>query len=194
MLASLRFIPNALCVLRMLLVAPVAWLLAHREFHLTLWLFAFAAATDGLDGFLAKRFGWTSELGKILDPLADKILLVGVFITLAAMGWVPLWLAAVAVARDVVITAGAIVYNWLFGYPNGRPTWISKLNTLCQILFLLLIVAIHAMGATGVVPHTAVTILGALVFVTTVISGIDYVLTYSRKAIAVSRQRRGIAA
>lgn len=194
MLAALRFIPNALCVLRMLLVAPVAWLLAHREFHLTLWLFAFAAATDGLDGFLAKRFGWTSELGKILDPLADKILLVGVFITLAAMGWVPLWLAAVAVARDVVITAGAIIYNWLFGYPNGRPTWISKLNTLCQILFLLLIVATHAMDATGVVPHTAVTILGALVFVTTVISGIDYVLTYSRKAIAVSRQRRGIAA
>lgn len=188
MLASLRFIPNALCVLRMLLVVPVAWLLTRGEYHLTLWLFAFAAATDGLDGFLAKRCGWASELGKILDPLADKILLVGVFITLAAMGWVPVWLAAVAVGRDLVITAGAIIYNWLFGEPNGKPTWISKLNTLCQILFLLLIVAALAVDH---VPQIAVTVLGALVFVTTVVSGIDYVLTYSRKAVAVSRQRRG---
>lgn len=189
MLASLRFIPNALCVLRMLLVVPVAWLLARGEFQLTLWVFAFAAATDGLDGFLAKRCGWTSELGKILDPLADKILLVGVFITLAVMGWVPLWLAATAVARDLVITAGAITYNWLYGELNGKATWISKLNTLCQILFLLLIVAAHAVGQ---VPQIAVTVLGALVFVTTVVSGIDYVLTYSGKAIAASRQRRGM--
>lgn len=190
MLYSLRFIPNALCILRMLLVAPVAWLLVQHEFRLTLWVFAFAAATDGLDGFLAKRCGWTSELGKILDPLADKILLVGVFVTLGIMGLVPLWLAVVAVARDVIITVGAIVYNWLFGYPHGRPTWVSKLNTLGQILFLLLIVAAHAVGH---VPQIAVTVLGALVFVTTVISGIDYVLTYTRKAIAVSRQRRGVS-
>jgi len=190
MLSSLRFIPNALCVLRMLLVAPVAWLLAHHEFRLTLWLFAFAAATDGLDGFLAKRCGWTSELGKILDPLADKILLVGVFVTLAAMQLVPLWLAAVAVARDVVITVGAIVYNWLFGYPDGRPTWISKLNTLCQILFLLLIVAANAVGH---VPQHVVSALGALVFVTTVVSGIDYIITYSRKAAVITRQRRGLS-
>lgn len=191
MLYSLRFIPNALCILRMLLVVPVAWLLVQHEFRLTLWVFAFAAATDGLDGFLAKRCGWTSELGKILDPLADKILLVGVFVTLGIMGLVPLWLAVVAVARDVIITVGAIVYNWLFGYPHGRPTWVSKLNTLCQILFLLLIVAAHAVGH---VPQIAVTVLGALVFVTTVISGIDYVLTYTRKAIGVSRQRRGVSA
>ncbi len=191
MLPSLRFIPNALCFLRMLMVVPVAWLLAEHEFRATLWLFAVAAATDGLDGFLAKRCGWTSELGKIIDPLADKILLVGVFLTLALMGLVPLWLAIVAIARDVIITAGAIIYNWLFGDLQGHPTWISKLNTLCQIVFLLLIVAAHAVGN---VPQTAVTILGALVFVTTVVSGIDYVLTYSRKAIAVSRQRRGMPA
>jgi cardiolipin synthase len=182
----LRFIPNALCILRMLLVVPVAWLLLNEDFRSTLWLFAFAAATDGLDGFLAKRCGWTSELGKILDPLADKILLVGTYITLATMGLVPLWLAATVVGRDVVITVGAILYNWLYGYPNGRPTAISKLNTLCQILFALLIVGAHAVGR---VPALAVTILGALVFVTTWVSGLDYVLTYAKKAIAASRER-----
>lgn len=188
----MRHIPNALCILRMLLVVPVAWLLWTDNYRLTLAVFAFAAATDGLDGFLAKRFGWTSELGKILDPLADKILLVGVFITLAAIGVVPLWLAATAVLRDVIITAGAIVYKGLYGYGElqGRPTAISKLNTLCQIIFLLLVVAGRAVDFA---PQIAITLLGALVFVTTVVSGLDYVITYSRRAIEVSRRRRGLA-
>lgn len=189
MLSSLRFIPNALCILRMLLVVPVSWLLLQHDFVLTMWIFAVAAVTDGLDGFLAKRCGWTSELGKILDPLADKILLVGVFLTLAAMDLVPMWLAVVAIGRDVVITAGAILYNWLYGDPQGHPTWISKLNTLCQIVFLLLVVGAHALER---VPQQMLTALGALVFVTTMISGIDYVLTYSRKAAAMNRRQRSL--
>lgn len=174
----------------MLLVAPVAWLLVRGDFRGTLALFAFAAATDGLDGFLAKRFNWTSELGKILDPLADKLLLVGVFVTLAAIDLTPVWLAATAVGRDVIITAGAIVYNSLYGYPHGRPTIVSKLNTLCQIVYVLLVVA---QGALGVVPAFLITVTGALTFVTTVISGMDYVITYTHKAIAASRSRRGLA-
>src|SRR5688500_17453417 len=121
-----------------------------------------------------------SELGKILDPLADKILLVSVFITLAAIGVVPVWLAATAVVRDVTITAGAISYNALYGYPHGNPTVISKLNTLCQIVYLLLAVAAKACEWT---PDPALLTLGALVFVTTIVSGIDYVVTYTRKAI-----------
>jgi len=184
---QLRFIPNALCILRMLLVLPVTWLLLKEDFARTLWLFGFAAATDGLDGFLAKRCGWTSELGKILDPLADKILLVGTYITLAVIGFVPVWLAATVVGRDVVITVGAILYNWLYGYPNGRPTGISKLNTLCQIVFALLIVGSHAAGR---VPALAITVLGALVFVTTCVSGLDYVITYAKKAVVASREQR----
>ena len=187
---QLRFIPNALCILRMLLVVPVAWLLLEQDFQRTMWLFAFAAATDGLDGFLAKRCGWTSELGKILDPLADKILLVGTYITLAVVGFVPVWLAVVIVGRDVVITVGAILFNWLYGYPNGRPTAISKLNTLCQIVFALLIVGSHALGHP---PALAITVLGALAFVTTVVSGLDYVIVYAQKAIAASRERRSLA-
>jgi cardiolipin synthase len=185
----MRHIPNALCVFRMLLVVPVAMLLARGEYWMTLWVFAFAAATDGLDGFLAKRFGWTSELGKILDPLADKILLVSVFITLAVLGLVPIWLAATAVARDLTITGGAIAYNYLYGYPHGRPTLVSKLNTLCQIVYLLLVVAAAALPRSF---EAALTVLGALVFVTTVVSGLDYVITYTRKAIAASRERRGL--
>lgn len=190
-MASLRFIPNALCILRMLLLAPVVWLLLAHEFLLTLGVFALAAFTDGLDGFIAKRYGWTSELGKILDPLADKILLVGVFITLALIGLVPVWLAVVAVTRDVVITAGAIAYNSLYGGPGGRPTWISKINTLCQVLYVLTIVSGHALQRT---PEVALTVLGALVLVTVVVSGLDYVITYTHKAMAASASRRASGA
>jgi cardiolipin synthase len=186
-MASLRFIPNALCILRMLLLAPVVWLLLAHEFPLTLGVFALAAFTDGLDGFIAKRYGWTSELGKILDPLADKILLVGVFITLALIGLVPVWLAAVAVTRDVVITAGAIAYNSLYGDPGGRPTWISKINMLCQVLYVLTIVSTHALQRTA---DVALTVLGALVLITAVVSGLDYVITYTQKAMAASASRR----
>lgn len=186
---ALRWIPNALCVLRMFLVIPVIWLLLQGEFSLTLWLFGFAAATDGLDGYLAKRFDWCSELGKILDPLADKILLVGVFLALAFTTLVPAWLAAVAVGRDVVITGGALAYYALYGYPHGKPTVASKLNTLCQIVFVLVVVAAHAAGR---IPETTITVMGAGVFVIAVVSGLDYVITYTRKAIAASRLQRGI--
>lgn len=186
-MSLLRFIPNGLCIARMLLLPPVVWLLVQEEFALTLWIFAFAAASDGLDGFLAKRFGWTSQLGKVLDPLADKILLVGVFVTLAFTGLVPIWLAATAVARDVIITAGALSYYALYGYPHGQPTVISKLNTLCQVSFLLTIIAARALAQSW---QTAITILGALVLVTTVVSGMDYVITWSHKAVQAAREQR----
>lgn len=183
----MRHLPNLLCLLRMLLVVPVTWLLSEGDFRATLGVFAFAAFTDGLDGFLAKRFGWMSELGKILDPLADKILLVSTFVTLAVMGVVPWWLAVTAVARDAIITFGAIAYQWLYGYPNGRPTVASKLNTLVQIAYVLLAVAAPAFELRATVP---LLVLGALAFATTVVSGLDYVLTYSRKAIEASRSQR----
>jgi cardiolipin synthase len=186
-MSVLRFIPNGLCIARILMLPPVAWLLVREEFALTLWVFAFAAASDGLDGFLAKRFGWTSQLGKVLDPLADKILLVGVFVTLAFTGMVPMWLAVVAVARDLIITAGALTYYALYGYPHGQPTVISKLNTLCQVSFLLTIIAARALGESW---DTAITVLGALVFVTTVVSGMDYVITWSHKAVQAAREQR----
>src|SRR6185503_6846375 len=127
---KLATVPNIICLLRMALTVPIVVLLAEGRFGQTLALFAVAAASDVLDGYLAKTFGWTSEVGKVLDPLADKLLLVSVFITLAAIGLVPVWLAFIAVLRDVVIGVGAGIYKWLFGPLEGRPTIPSKLNTL----------------------------------------------------------------
>jgi cardiolipin synthase len=183
----LRHLPNALCILRMLLAIPVAWLLARDKYAETLWVFAFAAVTDALDGFLAKRFNWESELGKLLDPLADKILLVTSFITLTIVGGVPLWLAIVVVARDVIIGFGALTFRIFFGPINGHPTIISKLNTLFQIGYVLIIVGSQA--AEKPLP-IAIIALTTLVLVTTIASGIDYIATYIQRAIDVSRKRQ----
>jgi cardiolipin synthase (CMP-forming) len=175
----LSWLPNAICVLRMLLAGPVAVALARGEYLLTVGLFAVAALSDGLDGWLAKSFGWTSRLGKILDPIADKLLLVTVFVTLVWVGRVPLWLGAAVVVRDLVIVAGAIAYQWFIGYLEGHPTRLSKLNTVLQLSFVLIVIASAAWPA---VPAPLVTAAGAACFVTTVVSGLDYVLTYGRLA------------
>ena len=183
-------VPNLICVLRMALAVPIVWMLAEARYEPTLVLFLVAALSDGLDGYLAKSFDWESEFGRVLDPLADKLLLVSVFITLAWLGLVPVWLAAVAVARDVVIGVGAWVYKASFGPLEGRPTMPSKLNTVVQILFVIAVVGRAAYPAVAEWP---VTVLGALVLVTTVVSGIDYTATYLRRSIAVSRARRAAA-
>ncbi len=184
----LRHLPNALTVLRILLIGPVVWFLLHADYPRTLIGFAIAAVTDAIDGLLAKRFGWTSELGKVLDPLADKLLLVAMFITLSALGFAPVWLTVLVVARDVVIAGGALLFHLNFGDLDGRPTPVSKLNTLCQILFVLAVTAKAAgLGVSG----TVVIVLGALVMVTTVVSGLDYVLRYASRASALYRERVG---
>lgn len=181
---SLHWLPNALCVLRMLLAPLVAWLLLNGEYQLTLAVFFFAAVTDALDGFLAKRFNWISELGKVLDPLADKVLLVTVFITLAVLARVPIWLAAIVVLRDVVIAAGAICFRVLRGPLHGAPTTLSKVNTLVQILYVL---AAVSSAAEFISAGALLAVLGWMAAVTTVGSGADYVITYSRRAAAGDR-------
>jgi cardiolipin synthase len=183
---SLRHLPNLLCVLRIALVYPVAaWILEGR-YPAVMALFAVAAFTDALDGFLAKRFDWTSELGKHLDALADKLLLVTVFACLSVAGLVPWWLTGVVLVRDLVIVFGGLTYRALFGPLEGRPTLRSKLNTCCQIVFCLVVVS---RAAYAWPQASAITTLGALVLVTTAVSGIDYVLIYARRAAAVSRAR-----
>ncbi len=181
----LAWLPNAICIGRIVLVLPSVIALLVGRYELTLLLFGVAAVSDALDGWLAKTFGWTSRLGKILDPIADKLLLVCVFLTLAWLGRVPLWLAVAVVVRDLLIVGGAAAYHFLIGYIEGHPTPISKLNTLLQLSFVL---AVIADAAWPTVPYALLVGLGAATFVTTVVSGLDYVLTYAREAMRASRR------
>jgi cardiolipin synthase (CMP-forming) len=178
---SARHIPNLISVIRILLVVPIAMALARHELPATLSLFAVAAASDAADGYLAKRFGWQSELGAVLDPIADKLLLATVFVTLSILKLVPLWLMAAAVARDVIIVLGAAAYRFFIGSLTAHPSLISKINTLCQAAFILAVVS----EAEFSTPPAWVTMwLGALVFATVIVSGVDYVLVYGRRAAA----------
>ena len=197
-----RHLPNALCVLRIILIGPIAGLLLQGRLSLALLVFAFAALTDVLDGYLAKRFGWQTELGKRLDPLADKLLLVTVFVVVAVLGKAPVWLAATVVARDLIITAGGLTYLWLYGDPQGQPTIVSKVNTFLQVTFVLGVIGSEALlSAVGTLLPAmdggwlacGLVTLGALAFVTTVVSGLDYVLRYSAKASAAQRGRQALA-
>ena len=183
---SLSFLPNLLCIVRILLVYPVAHGILQGRYAEVIALLALAAFTDGLDGLLAKTFGWESELGKHLDPLADKLLLVTVFVCLSLNHKVPWLVTALVLLRDLVIVFGAITFRVLFGPVRGNPTGPSKANTLAQIMFCLAVVAWAAYPWPA---DWVVTALGALVVVSTGVSGIDYVLIYSRRAADVASAR-----
>ncbi len=182
----LRQIPNVITTIRILLVAPIAVALAHHELLTAIALFGAAALSDAADGYLAKRHDWQTELGAILDPLADKLLLATVFVTLAYLRLVPLWLMVAAVARDVIIVLGALLYRFCIGPLEVRPSIVSKFNTLCQAVFIMAVVGREEFA---VPPGWVVVLLGSLVFVTVAVSGIDYVLIYGRRALNVAKPR-----
>ena len=183
---SARHIPNVISSIRILLVAPIAVTLIDHQFVITMALFGVAALSDAADGFLAKRNGWQSELGAVLDPAADKLLLVTVFIALAYMKLVPLWLMVAAVARDAIIVSGALLYRICFGALSVRPSVVSKFNTLCQAAYIMAVVGREQFSLP---PAWMVMVLGALVFVTVMVSGMDYVLIYGRRALSLARPR-----
>ncbi len=176
---SLSWIPNAISILRIFLIVPTLWMIAAGEFGWALALFLIAGFSDGLDGYLAVRFEWQSRLGALLDPAADKLLITGMFIALAWMGEIPVWLAVIVIGRDVVIVAGALAYNYLVKPVPGEPTRISKLTTALQMLFVLFVLSRAGFGWPDKI---TITLLGAAILVTVVISGVDYVWSWSRRA------------
>lgn len=179
-----RHIPNVLTVLRMLLVPAVVYAVLGGRFGFALILLALAAASDGIDGFLARRYGWQTRLGAILDPVADKLLLVSVFVALTMVGGIPLWLVVLVVVRDLVIVAGAAAYRLLFGELELAPTMLSKLNTLLQVGLVLIVL----LDLAGLVPF-AWLVQSFLVAVTlsTALSGIHYVWVWSARALGQAR-------
>lgn len=176
---SLNWLPNAISLLRIALVAPILMLILEGSYGWALALFCLAGFSDGVDGYLAKRFDWHTRLGALLDPVADKLLVAGTFMTLAYTQHIPVWLAAIVILRDVIIVTGATAYNFIVGPVQGEPTRISKLNTALQLLFLLFVLSRAGFGWPD---EIAITILGASILVTVVISGIDYVWSWSRRA------------
>ena len=161
-------IPNIITVFRFLLVPPLVLLLLQEQFGLALLIFGVAGFSDGLDGFLAKRFNWASRLGALMDPLADKLLLVSSFITLGWLQRIPLWLVCVVILRDLVIVGGALVYNFRIERLEADPSMVSKLNTVTQIVLVLAVLLSQVVAG---VPYLWMDVLLYCVLVTTLWSG-----------------------
>ena len=135
----MRYLPNVLSILRMLLVVPTSLFLWHGEIALALGLMAVAGISDGVDGALARHYNWQTHLGSILDPLADKILVAATFIVFTFQGYIPLWLAGLTIGRDLIILFGGTLYRIFFGPFEIKPSLISKANTAMQVVTLILI-------------------------------------------------------
>lgn len=183
----LRQLPNLLTGLRLLLVPPILWLLVRGEYAWALALAVVAGVSDWLDGALARRFGWQSRIGGILDPLADKLLLVGTYITLGALGHLPAWLVVLVVLRDVVIVAGAAVYHFRFEAVQPEPTRLSKVNTVAQLL--LMMVTLVDLAGLPVYPML-IAVLVAAVGMLVVATMVQYVGIWSARAARIARERK----
>jgi len=170
-------IPNLITLGRILLVPIVVWAIASGTLWLAFVLFLVAGVSDAIDGFLAKRFGMITVLGSYLDPLADKALIVSIYITLGISGEIPRWLVILVVSRDIMIVGG-VVLSWLVGSPlKMRPLVVSKLNTVAQIAFACVI-----LGSLGFDLNVAPldTILMVLVAVLTLASVAAYLMEWIR--------------
>jgi len=173
---ALVTLPNMISFARLCAVPLAIWLVLHQRFGSAFVLFALAGISDAVDGWLARRRGGT-VLGAILDPLADKALMVGMYITLAAIGQVPDWLAILVVFRDLVIVGG-VVLLWMTSHPMLiKPIEISKANTALQIGLVAVVLGLDAAGL-GLMPVRLALV--ALVTASTLFSGGAYVVRTAR--------------
>jgi cardiolipin synthase len=176
-------LPNLITLARILLVPVVVWAITAGQMELAFLLFVGAGISDAVDGFLAKRFGMATELGAYLDPLADKILIVSIYLSLGIVEAIPRWLAILVVSRDILIVGG-VLFAWFLGKPfHIKPLLVSKLNTVAQIFFAGLVLAALGWGWNA---GTAVALTMALVAALTLVSIGFYVAEWVRHMNATS--------
>jgi cardiolipin synthase len=174
------FLPNLITFARMLLAPPLAWAILEQRPGLALILATVAGGSDALDGFLAKRYHWQSWLGGIIDPLADKLMLLAAYLSLALTDHVDWWLFGLIVVRDLLIVSGALVYHYRIARLEAAPSAWSKATTFLQIVLVLVILG--DLLAPAVSLDTLRDGLAWLTALVTVISGVDYVRVWSRRA------------
>ncbi|TQV77084.1 CDP-alcohol phosphatidyltransferase family protein [Aliikangiella marina] len=175
---NLSFLPNLITIIRIILLVPLSYLLVHEEYTTALIIFVVAGASDALDGFLAKHFSWVSRFGAILDPLADKALLVLTMAILTYNGVISWLLLTVVFARDISIVLGGYYYHYRLGPFEMQPSYLSKFNTFVQILLVSsYLISLGYRQLPGLYIDTLV----LLTYFTTVSSGIHYVWVWGGK-------------
>jgi len=167
----LSYLPNIITLFRISMVPVLILLLKERHYEAALWTFLLAGVSDGIDGYVAKRFNCTSQLGAVLDPIADKLLLVSVYVMLTLQDIIPFWLLLCVAFRDLLIVGGYVVYVTLHAQVQMRPSYLSKLNTFMQITLALAALLAESWGWPG---QGWLHALIPAVFVTTLASGAHY--------------------
>ena len=178
----IRLLPNIITFGRLAAVPLAVWLILNHQILLAFWLFVAAGVSDAVDGYIAKRFDVVTELGSYLDPLADKALLVSVYITLGFVGYLDNWLVILVVFRDVLIIGGALVFQTMTLSLSMQPLFISKINTFAQIVLAALV-----LGAGGYKVEVGLfmEVMLVIVAITTLLSGLMYVIKWTQKANAM---------
>jgi cardiolipin synthase len=170
-------IPNLITLGRILLVPVLVWAIIAGEMQLAFILFLIAGTSDAVDGFLAKRFDMATQLGAYLDPLADKVLIVSIYVALGIVGALPAWFVILVVSRDIMIV-GAVILSWLIDRPVAiRPLLVSKLNTAAQIVFATFKLAALGLGFKA---EPLVTLLMAAVVILSLLSIAFYLREWIR--------------
>ena len=170
-------IPNLITLGRILLVPVIVWAITAGQLRIAFVLFLAAGISDAVDGFLAKRFGMTTELGAYLDPLADKAMLVSIYVALGITEAIPRWLVILVVSRDIMIVS-AVILSWLVDKPvELKPLKVSKLNTVAQIVLVCVVLAANGFAFDA---DTAIVVLTALVAILTLLSVAFYVAEWVR--------------
>ncbi len=176
--AVIKLLPNLLTTVRLFLAVPIALLIVNEQYALVLWLVFIAGGSDALDGYLARKWHATSNYGAIVDPLADKALLLSTYIAFALVGLLPYWLAVIVLLRDALIVSGVLIYRYKFGHYKMAPSIWGKSCTAVQILFALMVLM---QQLYPLLPEFIVQLALFLVTLLTFISGAHYVHTWGGK-------------
>lgn len=182
----LQYLPNGLTVLRLLLAVPLGIFILRENFSAALGIGVLAGASDALDGFAARRLGVPSRFGAALDPIADKILITVTFVCFAEVGLVSWYLAALVIARDVVIVLGAACFYLLVGPFELAASRLSKANMCIQIGFCVLVLLAQVVAQ---IPPATTQLGAVLVALAAAASGVHYVMSWARKAFESRRMR-----
>lgn len=182
----LSYLPNSITIARILAMIPLVWFMLEKQYDYAFYIAIAAGFSDMLDGFLAKTFGWEGWLGGVLDPLADKFMMLCCYLVFAVQGIVPNWLLILILARDVIIITGATIYHFtVVKVDKARPSLLSKLNTAFQI-FLIVVLLAHK----SVYQFTPLFIDVMIYLVTffTITSGVHYILFWGSKAVEENKK------
>lgn len=177
----LSYLPNLITITRIFAMIPLVWFMLEKQYEYALYVAVAAGFSDLLDGYLARRFNWEGRLGRILDPIADKFMMLCCYLSFAVQGLIPNWLLIVVLMRDISIITGGIFYHYaILKVDKESPSLLSKFNTSIQILLIVIILSHHSIYQFNTL---FIDVLIYLVTFFTVVSGLHYVYYWGKKAV-----------